>query len=240
MSRLIRVQRKVGSGSSGGSWIDLRTGGASLTIGTNSGDDIRYGGNSVTITHIRDADGIRFRRTAPSAFSWAAWVNFNLLPFVRGNNSNVNFLFKTLNSSTVRYTHYGIGSTAMNLNGGSMHHQGDVVFEFYSQYFFDDVIRGHTGVPGSFAQVSSGTVYNAMLVDTTYRFEITNDGSIGATGTLYALDAGGTTFDDYNTQLVQRTIASPLNPNQTNLFPLIVLGGSGIQDSHYVVAIKVT
>lgn len=202
-------------------WYDLRTGGDSFTIGTGSGNDIRYGGNVTGV--LRDADGLY---TTRSSNSWYNWVKFEFLNWQRGDNKKFEFIFKIWDSGA-----FMLGITSAN-NDESLTAPGFAYgqAELVSYFTNPDThwgLYGNDSEPGNDINYNSSSSLSGVTTDY-YKIIITRDGSRDGDLTIYKLPSGAPSdWDDVGTRTriynVDLTFISPI---QDFLLPVMIPNSS--------------
>lgn len=200
-------------------WIDLRAGGASFTDGNAAGNDIRY---RTGMGLVRDANGMSFTGSNP----WTSWVKFESEQFTRGNNTNVEWIFRVNGAMML-----GIAGVSTDETSTSQWQQGAVTAYFSTEtnhwgYYGSSPSSGSTWSQSDSATVASGAIL---------KLKIENDGSNGETMTLYQLPSADPADWDDESNVINTTVSTNVN-TQTDLVPFIIPRAS---TTNYFVALKV-
>lgn len=185
-------------------WVDLRQGGDTFTIGT----DIRVrSGMSVG----RDTDGMFFNGGNP----WASWVKFESLQWNRGENKTLQWIFTGPTANMM----IGIGSNATDENNNAQYGQAENEAYFTNATNFWG-LYGNNGTIGSAGNQANG---NAIVSGSTLKMKFENDGGQGSTFTLYQLpDSDPSNWDDESNVILTMTVGGTLNPDENIIMPFII------------------
>jgi len=196
-------------------WIDLRLGGEVLTDGNASGNDIRYrSGMSMT----RDANGMYFTGSNP----WSSWVKFEKYSWTRGTNKTLSWILTAPDNSIM----IGIGSDATDENSTSQYAQMEVEFYFNTSTNIWG-LYGNDGTVGNYGNQSHSVSVNSTDV---LKLIIDGDGDNGDVVYVYRLpSANQSDWDDTSTLLDSWNIGGSINPNETNIMPVMIPRNGGNQ-----------
>lgn len=194
-------------------WVDLRTGGAALTIGNAAGNDVRHGSG---MTGVRDAGGMYFTGASP----WSSWVKFESLGWVRGGKT-LQWVYTNPTAAMM----IGVASTATNETSTAQYSQFETSV-YYSGATSLWGLYGNNGTLGSAGNQSQ----SATIVAGTYKTIFTNDGGVGGTITTYLLPSSAKTdWDDISNPVSTIVTGGTLNPNEVNIMPGIIPVNGGAQ-----------
>ncbi len=195
-------------------WVDLRLGGAVLTIGNAAGSNIRH---HASMTATRDAAGLFFTGLAP----WSSWVKFESMQWVRGTNRTLQWVYSRPTANMM----IGIASTATNEASAAQYAQ----FELSVYYASTTSLWGLYGNNGTVGTAGN----NAQTVTIgagTYKSIYTSDGGAGGTVTTYLLPSAlPADWDNISNPISTIPVAGSLNPAQPNIMPGIIPQNGGTQ-----------
>lgn len=202
-------------------WLDLRSGGNPLTIGSEEGNDIRLREN---MTAIRDEQGMYFTGEA----SWRAWVKVETLQWKRGQNLTCEWIF----TSPTTFMMVGIGSTEINESNNSQFSQAEV------QTYFNST-TSHWGLYGNTGTVGSAglQMFSVPIVpNKVYKVKFENDGTKGGVYSFFELpSAEEADWDDESNLKVTQEIGGTLAPDAEDIMPFIAPN----QSTQRFIAVKV-
>ena len=128
-------------------WIDLRLNGEVLSIGNGAGNDVRHHPDMVV---SRDSDGLYMASTTASTY--ANWIKFENLGFLRSAQSDVHIVAK----SNTGFVMLGIGSDATNETSTAQYAQAEALN--YQSGISAIFHWGNSGTPGVGANVNIADV----------------------------------------------------------------------------------
>ena len=191
-------------------WLDLRAGGDVFTDGNGAGNDIRY---RVGMSLSRDAQGMSFNGSNP----WSSWVKFESESWNRGDGKTLEWIFTTPTSSMM----IGIGSDATNETNTAQYAQMETEVYFQNATTMWG-LYGNNGTVGSAGNQSSSNSITSCTSGV-YKIKFENDGGAGSQFTLYCLPSSNPSDWDNETNIITTlTVGGSLNPNETNIMPVIL------------------
>lgn len=207
-------------------WVDLRTGGTTLTTLTSRNNYATPPQNEANAGVTRDAT---YGMSNNGGFApWSHWIRFDDLGWTRGDGSTLSMIIRTTGGGWM----FGIGSDATNPTSGAQYYEMEVQVYMSSATAMSG-FYGNNGTPGSgWFGAGSATLTSGAV----YKFIFENDAASGANNVrAYLLpSADPSDWDDTSTLAAQWTVSNP--GTQTNLFPVAVMQSS---TANQILGIKV-
>lgn len=196
-------------------WLDLRENGDVLTTGNENNRDVRVRNN---MTVNRNANGMYFTGTNP----WQSWVKWEKYSFERGNNTNVELIFKNYSSFMI-----GVGRNNNNENSNSQYYEAEVVLYFSATNYL-------WGLYGARTSQYSPQNLNANKL---FKAKFTDDVTAGASWFLYEMPSSDPIdWDDESNLVISGVISNSFDLSGDTLMPFMIPRSNA---NNYVVALKV-